>query len=804
MDHIFHDLRYAARLLRKSPGFTLTAMLVIAIGTGANSAIFSLVDTVLLRPLPYANPEQLVKVSERPPSGSRNNVSPLNFHDWAEQNKAFASMFALSFGSRTLTGHGREPERLPGLTVTPEFFHVLGVKPLAGRFFSTADDRPNPGVVVIGEGFWESHFARDPSLIGRPILLDGEQRVVIGVAPASFRFLISSNVYSLYHVRVSPEQRRMHYLQVYGRLKPGVGVAEARANMATVADGIAAASPETNKGWSANVDPLRESLVGQDLRTTSLVLGGVAIAVLLMGCANVAGLLVARGVGRTREIAVRTALGVTPGRLLQQLLTESLLLSTLGGLLGVAFAWIIVRAAPALLPPDTLPVALQPQLDARVLAFSALITITTGVLFGLAPALQAARLSLADTLRSGGRAASSGTMFRSVLAAGEIAVAVVLVAGAGLLVRTFATLNSVDPGFRTDHVVTGHLNLPLGRYPDNVQTLPVYQSMLREISTLPGVKSVGFGSNLPLDGWEIGQGFEVVGQPRDPEQSTSAHYQMVSPGWFDALGIRMVTGRGFTERDTAQSPQVCVVNEAFVRRELHGVNPLGARVVVQAMNMAGPKGIEREIVGVIHQVKVDGLSEQKDSTEIYVPQAQNPWYDVAMAVRAEGDPLTLLPAIKEAIARVDGSLPLTRIRTMDEVAAETIEQPRFRASLVSVFALLSLVLAAVGIFGVIAFSVSQRTREFGIRMALGAQSHHVLTLVLRRGAQIAGAGVLAGMFGALALTRFLSTLLFGVTPLDPLTFTVAPAVLAAVALAACATPAWRASRTNPAVALHSE
>jgi putative ABC transport system permease protein len=805
MDTLGKDLRYAARLLRKSPGFTLTAIVVIAIGIGANGAIFSLVDAVLLRPLPYAKPEQLVRLWEHAPGNDRNAVSPLNFLDWSEQNKAFSSMAAVSGASKTLTRDGAAAERIPGQAVTQSFFDLLGVKPVLGRTFTADDFVPNSQVVVISEGFWKSHLGGSAAAIGSTLMLNDRPKMVVGVVPSDFQIWSESQLWEPYVVGRSPEQRKIHYLRVFGRLKPDLTLEQARANMATVAANLAEAFPETNKDWGVTVESLRQATIGADLRTTSLVLAGVAAFVLLMGCANVASLLLARGIGRTREIAVRASLGGSPARIAQQLLTESTLLAALGGVAGMFLAWTIVRAAPAFLPPDTLPVGVKLILDLRVIAFAAVATLATGLLFGLAPAWQASRLSLADTLRAGGRGSTRSAGFRTILAAGEIAIAVMLVAGAGLLLRTIVSLDHVDPGFHAPNVLTMQVSPPNSRYKDPAQTGVLFQRMEREISAIPGVKSVGFSTVLPLEGWDIGQPFTVVGAPpAGSAQAPSANYQMVNPRYFDTLGIAVIRGRAFSDQDTAQSQQVCVVNEELVRAHLQGREPIGTHLVVSAMGPTGPKSVEREIVGVIRQVKVEGLGETVNSREVYVPLTQNSWYWSAIAVRTDGNPLGALSSVKEAIAHVDKDLPVTRVRTMEEVASETVAQPRFRAGIVGAFAALALVLAAVGIFGLLAFSASQRTREFGIRMALGARAGNVLAMVLRGGLAITAAGVAVGVLGAAALTRSLATLLYGVQPLDPLAFGGAALALVCVALSACAIPAWRASRTNPAIALHEE
>jgi len=554
------------------------------------------------------------------------------------------------------------------------------------------------------------------------------------------------------------------------------------------------------------IAPLRDAIVGAELRTTSFVLASVVGFVLLMACANVANLLLARGLGRAREIAVRAALGGGRWRIMRLLLTESLLLATLGGACGMSLAWATVRAAPALIPRGTLPEAIALAFDARVAAIAAAMTLGTALLFGLVPAWQASAVPLAEMTSTGGRTSTRrGGGLRAALVIAEVAAAVLLLSGAGLLTRTLIAMNGVDPGFHAEHVLTLQVGLPLNRYSGAERLASFYQSAERELAQIPGVKSAAFGGSLPLDGWDIGQGFAIVGDPPvEPSRSLSAHYQIVSPGYFRTLGIDVVRGRAFGEHDTAAAQPVCIVNEEFVRRHLHGREPIGTVVGVDNMEMFGAsKRIPREIVGVSHQV-AEAAGESEQAVEIYIPIAQNPWFSASIAVQTAGDPMAVLPAVKAAIARVDKDQPLTRVRTMDEVAAQATSQPRFRAELVGLFALLALLLAAVGIFGVLAFSVGQRTREFGIRVALGARSHDVLRLVLGGALKMTGAGVAIGLVAAAALTRLLGSLLFAVQPTDPVTFAGTAAVLAAAALLACALPAWRATRVDPAVTMRQE
>jgi putative ABC transport system permease protein len=581
---------------------------------------------------------------------------------------------------------------------------------------------------------------------------------------------------------------------------------QAQVAMDAIAVGIARMAPETNKNWGIAIQPLHRAVVGNELRSTSLVLGGVVAFILLMACANVANLMLARGAARAREMAVRASLGASRGQLARQLLTESLLLAGLGGALGIALGWTLIRFSPRLIPPGALPAGILLSLDARVAAFTALAALGSGILFGLAPAWQVTRGTLAAGLRASGRAASAGnSRLLSGIAMAEIAIAVIVVTGAGLFLRTFDRLSQVDPGYRADHVLTASVILPLPRYPNTGRALAFYQAAQRELENLPGVRSASFGGSLPLTGFDIGQGFRVGAANGDENgRSGSSHYQIVGARYFETLGIPLQSGRVFQDRDNAHFTPVAIVNQELVRRYFSGRSPIGAHIRVAAMDMSGPKMIDREIVGVVGQVKIESPGEAENVVEIYVPIMQNPWFSASMAMRTSGDPLATTVALKAAIAKVDKDLAVTHIQTMDEISAASVARPRFRAQLLGAFALLALLLSAVGVFGVLAFAVSRRKREFGIRMALGAQIADVLSLVLTRGLKIAVIGAAAGLLVAGLLARSLATLLFGVQPLDPATFGTTAGLLAVVSLAAAAIPAWRAARVDPAIALREE
>jgi putative ABC transport system permease protein len=799
------DLRYAARLLARNPGFTCAAVLVLALGIGASSAIFSVVDAALLRPLPFPHPDELAVLWEKPPGNPVKRTyraTPLDFQDWRDQNTVFSGLAAVSGGSRTLmTRSGAE--LIPGQQVSRDFFSVLGVPPLAGRDFQAQDERSNAKVVLLSEKVWRSHFGADPGIVGRTIPLDGESYAVVGIMPARAQIFFQADLWTLFVVKQSPEQRRPHYLMVIGRMKPGVTLGQSRAAMGAVADSLSKLFPATNKDWGITIEPLRDTIVGSELRGTTVVLGGVVALVLLMACANVANLLLARGAARGREMAVRVALGAGRGSLVRQLLTESLALAIIGGCAGLALAYVLISAAPRLLPDGTLPVGMALTLDLRIAAFTAAVTIVTGLFFGLAPVWQISRSGVAEGLRSGGRGASSGnSRLLDGLATAEIAIAVLVVIGAGLFLRTFSRLAEVDPGYHAERVLTGHIILPLSAYPTTERALGFYEAVQRELDSSPAVRSVSFGGSLPLAGWDIGQGFRVVGDPPlPPDRLEAIHYQIVGARYFETLGIPLLAGRSFDVRDRKGAQEVAIVNQEFVRRYLHGRNPVGMHIAVNAMGQMGTM-VEREIVGVSGQVHVDSLGEV-NAIEVYVPNTQNPWFSASIALRG-ADEAALATALRTAVAHVDRALAVSQVRTMDEIAADSVARPRFRARMLGGFAVVTLVLAAAGIFGVLAWAVNQRRREFGIRMAVGAQPRNVLRMVLGRALRIATIGVAGGLGAAALLARAATTLLFRVEPLDVTAYAFAGVLLTAVALAAAIIPALRAAHVDPAITLREE
>jgi putative ABC transport system permease protein len=812
LDDLRDDVKFALRQMKAAPGFSVIAVITLALGIGANSAMFAVADATLLRPLPFPEPDRLVMVSELRRNGSRGAANPLDLVDWIERNRTFEAMGAVLAGQTSIAGADGTAELVISQAVTSRFFDVLGVRPVVGRTFVDSDGGPVSSVVVLGEAFWRTVFGGDPSVVGREVRLGGQMVTVIGIVPASFQFDIPgyvnpglTSVWTLLnHPRErGPAERYAHYLPVIARLKDGVTIEAARGDMAAVSDALAEESPATNKGHRATVDPLRERLTGRELRLTSLLLLGVVGFVLLMCCANVANLLLARTSARARELALRSALGAGRRRITRQLLTESLVLAAIGGLLGMAAGAAILKLTPSLVPAGLLPVTFPLAFDQRVLAFSVVTACAVAVLYGLAPAWQATGISLVHIMSLDTRTATgAGSALRRTLAVAEVAVAVLLLCGAGLLLRTLLTLQDVDPGNRAGELLTASISPGLRGTPDAMRQF--YAAIEREVRTVPGVRDVAWGSAMPLDGQWYGHNFEIDGDPPRPQANRDgSNYQIVGPGYFRLLGVSVLAGRAFTDADATDAPQVCIVDEAFVRRYLKGRTPVGTRLSVNAMAQP-PQAVLREIVGVVKDIK-ERPDEPEAQPHIYVPLAQNTWWLASLVVQPRsGSAAALTPAVRAAVARVDRDKPLTRIRTLTGIAVEATARPRFRAVLVGAFALLALVLAVVGVFGVLAYSVQQRTREFGVRIALGASAASVLRLVLSSAGGVIGSGAAIGLVAAAVLSRSMSTFLFGVQPLDPMTFLLVPVVLIMTAAIAVAAPAWRATRVDPVVAFRTE
>jgi putative ABC transport system permease protein len=808
LDERRQDIRFATRQLRAAPGFTLVATMTLALGIGANSAIFALADAALLRPLPFPDSERLVMLWERRADGTRGAVNPVEFVEWGERNRTFDTLATVLAGGRAMTYEDGTTEQIDGQGVSTRFFETLGVRPIAGRTFQASDEAAPARVVVLGEGFWRERFGADPAVVGRVLTMDGQPMIVIGIVPAQMetRALGGARRVAIWTLLSNPPnrgpaQRYAHYMRVFGRLKQSTTLDAAAADMNTIAGAIARESPATNRGHGVAIEPMRDALIGRELRLTAMLLLGVVGFVLLLCCANVANLFLSRTAARARELSVRSALGAGRSRIVAQLLTESVVLAALGGVAGVAVGATILRIAPSIIPPGLLPTTVVLGFNGRVVAFCATAAVAVALMFGLAPAWQATSRALLQGF--GGRDATAhGARFRTVLVGAEVAVAVLLLCGAGLLLRTLVMLDRVDPGHRAGDALTAIVNLSMTSRPEAMRRF--YADVEREIGALPGVRGVAWGSGLPLDGWWYGQSFQIVGDPpRALTDRDNATYQMVSASHFATLGIPVLRGRGFTAVDTAEAGQVAVVNEEFVRRHLGGREPLGMRIAVNALTQP-TSVVVREIVGVVGHVK--GSPDQLDpEPQIYVPIQQNAWWSATLVVRPASGPATaLVPEIRAAMARVDKTRALTRIQTLDEIERGVTARWRFRAQLVGTFAVLALTVAVIGVFGVLAYSVQQRAREFAVRMALGARSADVVTLVLSSTARVVVGGSIIGLAAAALASRWIAMLLFGVTPLDPVTFGAAAIVLAVAATVAATAPTLRAIRVDPVIAFRQD
>jgi len=813
MRTLLQDLRHGRRVLAKNPGFAIVAVLTLALGIGANAAIFSLVDAVILRPLPYPEPDQLVGLGQwRNQKGEgyiQTGVSAPNVADIAKAG-VFQYVGYFRWSGFNIT-EGNRPETIRGIKASADLLPMFGVQPLIGRFL--APDEMEAGhdqVAVIGHRLWLTRYGSDPSILGKTIELDQRRYTIVGVMPASFRFTWDQEMDVFVPLVLTTEERSetgrgtSRDLQAQARLKGGVRLSQAEAAMNSLAESLARAYPAANKGWGIKVEPLHAAYHRQ-MQTPLLIMLGAVLFVLLIACANVANLLLARATGRKREIAIRVAIGATRGRLIAQLLTESLLLALCGGLLGLLLAYGGDRLLTVTMARYdlSLPNAKTIDIDWRVLVFSLAITLATGVFFGLAPSWATAKTGLSESLKEGGlstTAESGRRRLRNMLVAGEMALALVLLTGAGLLVRTFVGLVNVDLGMDPANVVTMGLSLPDYKYTSLPQQSAFYHDLLKKVENIPGVKAAG------ADAGGANVFFQPQGQPpAAPGQEPTASYKVVTPGFLRAMGTPLVAGREITESDNEGAPPVAMISETVARRYWPHSSPLGSHLTVLARVYSGKDSdvsVPVEIVGVVKDVRNYDL--WRPEPAIYVPFAQKPSRSVFLVVRSAVPPMNVVPAVRDAVQSLDKEQPVNRIRTMNEIVSETYGAIRFPMTLLWIFSALALVLSAIGIFGVMSYTVSRRTQEMAIRMALGASRRQVVRLVLREGLAVTLAGVALGLLGAWALSRIMEGYVYGITSTDPLTFAAASLLLASVALLASYLPARRAAKIDPLAALRYE
>jgi putative ABC transport system permease protein len=830
-DEMFQDLRYGVRMFRQRPAFSLSAITALALGIGANTAIFSVVNAVLLRPLPFADPDRLVVVWQSNQQGEYSQL-PLAYFNYDELRKqcqvcedvgAWHSYTSTRFA---LTG-GAQPEQAQYALVSAGLFSVLGVKPALGRAFLPEEDQPGAArVVIISHDLWRRRWAGDPNLIGRPVTLDGQSYTVVGVMPPGFvfpRFPRDAEIWTPLSGDPIPGRRfsPARYLNVMARLKAGATFAQAEAEMDAIARRIELQEREFNRGLGLRSTPLHRQLTGH-LRLGLFVLLGAVGFVLLIACANVANLLLARAASRRQEIAVRLALGATRLRLARQLLTESLLLALLGGGTGLLLAAWGVKAL-SLIPYNAasyyIPYNIsadQITLDGRVLGFTFALSMLAGLIFGLAPAFQSSRPNLNASLKGDGASDSARSRMRhtrGLLVMTEVALSIMLLVGAGLMIKSFARLQGIDPGFESESVLTADLSLPRAKYPNEQKVAAFHDQLLARLSALPGVEAAGLGSSLPLGGTNADTSFFIDGQaPLEPRDRPHTHPRTISPDYFRAMGMRMMEGRSFTEQDHAQSPRVAIINETMARRFWPGRSALGKRIALdyEAMKFFTDRAPQfdlaagmREIVGVAHDVRHQGL-ETEPQPEMYIPDRQRPEREMNLVIRADIDPASLTSAVRDAVYAIDPDQPVASVKPLSRLLADSVAKPRFNYLLLSVFAAVALILTITGVYSVMSYAVATRAREMGVRLALGARGVDVLKLVIWQGMKPVIAGVALGLAAACALTRVISTLLFNVSATDPAIFAGVAAILAAVAMLASYLPARKATKVDPVIALKSE
>ncbi len=806
LEALLQDVRYGLRQLRRNPGFTAVGILTLALGIGANTAMFSVIDAVLLQPLPYVHPSQLVSVRQPLSHAPDAKVSYPNFFDWRSQNHVFSSISAYRESDITLTGLG-QPVDLPGAIVTWDTFRLLGTKPALGRGFLPQEEQAGSHEVVLSHRLWQSRFASNPRIIGAPIALNGKSYTIAGVMPSGFQFPIGAETVELWTTIESKSpmatDRRAHIFNVIARLKPGATLSQAEADMGVISRRLAKEYPNTDGDFKGViVEPELRHVVGSIQLALLILLGAVGF-VLLIACANVASLLLSRGAARNKEIAIRSALGAGRHRVVRQMLTESFLLSFLGTGLGLLVAALGTEVLLRL-TPVTIPRASQVGVNGDVLLFAIALALVTAMIFGAAPALQLSKPGRVEALKEGGRSSSEAARHRRLrngLVIGETAAAFSLLAGAALLIASYLALQKTDPGFNPHQLLTFTVQLPAGPGHSRSEMVPFYTRLLARLRQTSGVRSASGVVPLPeTDHWSLG--FEIEGHPVASAMQPIAGFVMAGPGYFHTMGIPILRGREFTEADNAKAPLVTVVSQAFARRYFPNQDPVGKRIQPDASPTGTPPW--RQIVGVVGDVKDRGLAGTAEPV-YYVPYDQLPLSStLTLIARAKGNPQGLVSLVRSEMASVAPNMPLYNIETMEQYLASSSAQARFNTVLLGIFAGLALLLAAVGLYGVVSYSVSQRTQEIGIRMALGAEKRDVLRMVVGQGLKLALIGVAMGIFGALALTRLLTSMLYGVKPTDPLTFIAVSLVLIAVALLACYIPARRAAKVDPMVALRYE
>ena len=807
------DIRYGVRMLTKHKAFTAVAVTTLALGIGANTAIFSVVNELLLRPLAYRDPERIVMLWEVTPEGRhQNTTSRGNYRAWRDQSTSFERVAAFTDQRFNLTGNG-EPEELSVQFATPELFKVLGVDPLLGRTFTADDDAPDKSpVAVLGYSLWQRRFGGQTSVIGQPITLNGDKFSIIGVMPPSFQFHIKhrsgtgrpAELWSILPMPTGPGAAdHGRFLSVVGRLKDGVSVERAATELRTIHARLSDEVPEYNKNYTAEVLPLREQFFGNVRRPLWLMLGAVGF-VLLIACANVANLLLSLATAREKEIALRAALGARRIRIVRQLLTESLVLAMLGSVLGLAFAWFGIKALILISPRDL--VSLQNVgLNLSVLLWTLGVSVLTGIIFGLAPALHISRLNLSDSLKEGGKSEAGqgggSRRLRSALVVSEIALAVVLLASAGLLIRSFMRLQQVDRGFNTENILTMVVRLPEATYSEDPQIANFFGQALERVRSLPTVRSAGMINFLPLyGGLGSATGFKIEGRPEPPPgQGPGADVRAVDAGYFQTMGIPLLRGRNFSDLELKEARHVILINEALAKKHFPNEDPIGKRLDVNMFD----KPFWAQIIGVVGNVRYDSLIDESPPA-VYYAHPDLAYSFMTLVIRTDGDPAAIAPAVQREIRALDANQPVSDVRTMEQVMSEWVSRSRFNTLLLGIFAALATLLSAVGIFGVMNYSVALRTRELGLRLAIGAQPRQVLLLILRQGLLLTVFGVIVGLAAAFALTRLLSGLLFGVEAVDATTFATISLLLVIVSLLACYLPARRAMRIDPLQALRYE